>query len=105
MTHSKSFKNWFLINNWNEKGNISTIIFVSVNWRFPSYKIDEFAEICHAHNFFLIEDRAQLLRLGSYYWDGQNIGSKEISGSISFSVPRNIITGKGGNVVSNKRKF
>ena len=87
----------------NEKGNISAIMFVSANGRFPSYGIDELVEICQDQNIFLIEDSAQAL--GSYYRDGKHIGSKGIAGSISFSMPKIITTGQGGAVISNDRKL
>lgn len=83
----------------NEKGNISAIMYMSANGRFPSYDINQLVQICCTHGIYLIEDSAQAL--GSYYPDGSHIGSKGIAGSISFSMPKIITTGQGGAVISN----
>ena len=86
-----------------EEGNIAAIMFMPANGRFPNYEIDDLVEICKANDIYLIEDSAQAL--GSYYRDGTHMGSKGITGSISFSMPKIITTGQGGAVISDDYKL
>lgn len=96
-------KNHFLEILQREKSKISALIFVPANGRFPTYEINELIEICKSNNIFFIEDSAQAL--GSYYSDGQHIGTKGIAGSISFSMPKIITTGQGGAIISSNKEL
>ena len=97
------FKKHFLEILQREQGQISALIFMPANGRFPKYEIDELIAICESNNISFIEDSAQAL--GSYYLDGQHIGTKGIAGSISFSMPKIITTGQGGAIISNNKEF
>ncbi len=84
-----------------EKYDITAIMFMPANGRYPSYDIKCLIDICKKHNIFLIEDSAQAL--GSYYPSGEHMGTIGIAGSFSFSMPKIITTGQGGAVVSSNQ--
>jgi len=75
------------------------IILVSPNGRYPKCGIDKFLKFAEEHKLFLIEDAAQAL--GSFYPDGNHIGTVGIAGTLSFSMPKIITTGQGGAVITN----
>ena len=83
--------------------SISALMFVSANGRNPSYKIEDLSELCIKNNILMIEDSAQAL--GSYFENGQHIGSIGVAGSISFSMPKIITTGQGGAVISSNKEL
>jgi perosamine synthetase len=75
------------------------IILVSPNGRFPKKNIEEYIKFCKKNKIFIIEDAAQ--SLGSFYADGNHIGTKGIVGSFSFSSQKIITTGQGGALITN----
>ena len=75
------------------------IIFVSANGRYPLNGLQKIQDFALQNNLFLLEDSAQAL--GSFFPDGQHIGTKGIMGSFSFSVPKIITMGQGGCIVTN----
>ncbi len=75
------------------------IFLVSANGRFPEYEISELISFTKENNLVLLEDAAQ--SLGSFFPDGQHIGTKGLIGSFSFSAPKIISTGQGGALVTN----
>ena len=86
-----------------ENYDISAIMFMPANGRYPSYDINHLLDICRTHNIFLVEDSAQAL--GSYYPSGEHMGTVGIAGSFSFSMPKIITTGQGGAVVSSNQNL
>ncbi len=79
------------------------IFLVSPNGRYPLEKIEEYKKFCKKNNIFLVEDAAQ--SLGSYYPNGNHIGTEGVAGAFSLSVPKIISTGQGGMVVTNDEKI
>tara|TARA_Y200000002_G_C22660473_1_gene655514 strand:- start:168 stop:1280 length:1113 start_codon:yes stop_codon:yes gene_type:complete len=77
------------------------VMLMSANGRYPSYEMNKFLSFCTNKGIKVIEDSAQ--SLGSYYQDGQHIGTKGVAGSFSFSMPKIITAGQGGAVISNDR--
>lgn len=75
------------------------IMLVSANGRYPTVGIEKFKELAKKHNLALIEDAAQ--SLGSFYPNGNHIGSEGDVGSFSFSAPKVISTGQGGALITN----
>ncbi|PWU14580.1 MAG: aminotransferase [Bdellovibrio sp.] len=80
------------------------IMFVSANGRFPRTRFphdgyERLARIAEHAGIPIIEDAAQ--SLGSYFPDGQHIGTKGAVGSFSFSAPKIISTGQGGCLITN----
>lgn len=75
------------------------IMLVSSNGRYPSVGIDKFKALAKKNNLYLIEDAAQ--SLGSFYPNGNHIGTEGIVGSFSFSAPKVISTGQGGALITN----
>ena len=75
------------------------IMFVSANGRYPSYGIEALTAIAQEYKLPIIEDAAQ--SLGSWYPNGQHIGSIGNIGSFSFSAPKIISTGQGGCLITN----
>lgn len=74
------------------------IMLVSANGRYPSYDVLELKDLCKHQNIKLIEDAAQ--SLGSFYPNGQHIGTVGLVGSFSFSAPKIISTGQGGAIIT-----
>lgn len=74
------------------------IMLVSANGRYPESKIQSFQELAKLHDIKLIEDAAQ--SLGSFYPDGNHIGTAGDVGSFSFSAPKIISTGQGGALIT-----
>lgn len=79
------------------------IIVVNANGRYPSYNIDDLLLLCNKYKIYLIEDTAQ--GLGSFYPDGNHLGTKGLACSISFSMPKIITTGQGGMILTNDDDF
>ena len=79
------------------------VMLMSANGRYPSYEMNEFLSFCTDKGIKVIEDSAQ--SLGSYYQDGEHIGTKGVAGSFSFSMPKIITAGQGGAVISNDAKL
>lgn len=75
------------------------IMLVAANGRYPQFDIEEFISYANSRDIFVIEDAAQ--SLGSYFKDGQHIGTKGAIGSFSFSAPKIISTGQGGALITN----
>lgn len=78
------------------------VVLVSANGRFPSYSVDELRDDLNQLGIELIEDAAQ--SLGSFYPDGNPIGTKGNIATLSFSAPKIISTGQGGLVFSRDSK-
>ena len=76
------------------------IFFMSANGRYPLNGLQKIQDFAQQNNLFLLEDSAQ--SLGSFFPDGEHIGTKGTMGSFSFSVPKVITMGQGGCIVTNE---
>ena len=80
--------------------DISAVILVSANGRYPSYPVADLRHLLDQKNIFLVEDAAQ--SLGSLCpFTRDHVGAHGIATSFSFSMPKIITTGQGGIVVTN----
>jgi perosamine synthetase len=79
------------------------VILVSPNGRYPQKNIQDYVNVCKKNKIFIIEDAAQ--SLGSFYSDGQHIGTKGVVGSFSFSSQKIITTGQGGALITNSDRL
>ena len=75
------------------------ILFVNANGRYPLAGIESFQKLCDDNNLILLEDSAQAL--GSWYPNGNHLGTVGLAGSFSFSAPKVITTGQGGAIITN----
>ncbi len=65
-------------------------------------KIDEIAEVCHAHNIILIEDSAE--SMGSFYKQ-KHTGTFGTLGVFSFNGNKTITSGGGGAIITNNEQL
>ena len=79
------------------------IILVTPNGRYPKTRINEFKKFCKQRKIYLIEDAAQ--SLGSFYPNGNHIGTEGVFGSFSFSSPKIISTGQGGAIITSRKNL
>lgn len=79
-----------------------TIAIVAVHYAGVACDMDALARIAEQHDLFLIEDAAQAL-MASY--KGRPLGSCGHLGTVSFHETKSIISGEGGALLINDRKF
>lgn len=75
---------------------------VVVHYAGVSCAMDEIMTICKKHHLFLIEDAAQAI---DSYYKGKPLGSFGDFAAFSFHETKNIISGEGGMLVINNKKF
>ncbi|HRR19742.1 MAG TPA: DegT/DnrJ/EryC1/StrS family aminotransferase [Ignavibacteriales bacterium] len=74
------------------------IMLVYANGRYPKSGIEAFIKLAQKYNLIIIEDSAQAM--GSFYPNGNHIGTMGTVGSFSFSTPKIISTGQGGAIIT-----
>ena len=80
--------------------DISAVILVSANGRYPSYPVSDLVEYLDSKNIYLVEDAAQ--SLGSLCpFTNNHVGCYGVVSSFSFSMPKIITTGQGGVLLTN----